>query len=680
MSETIVKIILETSLTAGIAAIVVMLLRIPMKRFPKRWSYMLWAVVFFRCLCPFSVESAVSLLNAVPKQNILSETYDSEYDTSEINLIGEYYSHAPIHYEDSVYVDFSENADFNKTDSFEKSDTENTQNSVDVNNIIFAVWIAGPSTMALYAVISYVLLIRKVRAAVKTPDGVYETDLISTAFTAGFFSQKIYVPYGLSKKERELIIAHEQVHIKRFDYIANPLAFIGLTIHWFNPLIWIAYAFMTKDMELSCDETVLEMLGSKEKISYSETLLRVSMKRSGLVLPLAFAKTGIKGRVKNVLEYKKPKIISTVLAAIVVITACAALGTNALENSNNINNDSVFSEIENDAATEINKNDIGFSIENMNYETNFDNLHFIWGINSDDVSLLTYENNRLVVPIKVSNYEKSFSIGILAYVDGIIQPYSSDISSEKKYMQSVEVLEKSELTYEIYIDDIEIPEGKAEHELSILSVINPDYTPVQNELMNDNHTSAGLWSLRFNLKSQPEKKNFRISSDYESHAFTDEEVARFWINEKGSTTKFFLCPADSDSNPDWRYSVSDNGVQEMKLYACSVNSGSCDYRISIYKNNERIPFNNGSDYLDITCEDNYIAIADINLYNITENDFVYCVAVPFHENKEAKKSFTIAFWNKNYIPNNKSNNLYKSVDPEDLGIDPTEYWNKIYGG
>lgn len=331
-----VKIILEASFTAGLAALAVMLIRLAMKKAPKRWAYALWAVVFFRCLCPFSVESGLSVFNAVnaiPERTAETETVEvlseaaenSEIENilpvqTDLNTYG-YQTAAPV---DTVYVPPV------------AVRTENIPEKKPVNKyaVMFGVWAFGASAMALYGVISYVLLMRKLRTAVKTEEGVYESDLISTAFSAGFFPPKIYVPCGLFEEERKLIIAHERVHIKRLDYIVKPIAFIALTVHWFNPVIWLAFALMTKDMELSCDEAVLKIFGAGEKKAYSEALLRVSMKRSGLAdsynfLPLAFAETGIKGRVKNVLKYKKPTVIVTVLAAAVVAVACAVLGTNA---------------------------------------------------------------------------------------------------------------------------------------------------------------------------------------------------------------------------------------------------------------------------------------------------------------------------------------------------------------
>ncbi|MCH5350196.1 MAG: M56 family metallopeptidase, partial [Oscillospiraceae bacterium] len=371
MTETIIQAILESSFMAGIAAVVVMLLRIPMRKLPRKWSYMLWAVVFFRCLCPFSAESEISIFNVLntseqsasvqiteavvydsqetyltdentinifdtlpgqyaSEQSTSVQITESVYDDKENYVTEYYYGNVQFPDDDPVYKDYSGNAAFNKTVAVADAvpGTASTKGQIDRDTVILIIWATGVLVMVWYAVVSYTLLMQKVSAAVKMPDGVYETDRISTAFTAGFFVPKIYLPCGLSENERRLIIAHEKVHIKRFDIITKPLAFAGLALHWFNPLIWAAFALMSRDMEFSCDEAVLEMLGSEEKEDYSEALLRASMKKSGLAaFPLAFAETGIKKRVENVLEYKKQKITGAVLSAAIVLTACAALGT-----------------------------------------------------------------------------------------------------------------------------------------------------------------------------------------------------------------------------------------------------------------------------------------------------------------------------------------------------------------
>ena len=335
----IMQTILKASFTAGIAALAVILLRITMKRLPKRWSYILWSVVFFRCLCPFSPEAAVSIFNIIPTESKTGQVSVAETvcDSPE-NYVTEYYhGNVMISSDDPIYKDYSGNAAFNRIAADAVSGTASEESPVSPGTVVFIIWATGVMVMVWYAVVSYTMLMQKVRAAVKMPDGVYETDMISTAFTAGFFAPKIYLPCGLSENDRRLIIAHEKVHIRRLDFIWKPLAFAGLALHWFNPLIWIAFIFMTRDMEFSCDEAVLETLGLEKKMAYSEALLQVSVKRSGLaIFPPAFAETGIKGRVKNVLAYKKPRIISTVIAAVIVVTTCVVLGTNAVENSDNV--------------------------------------------------------------------------------------------------------------------------------------------------------------------------------------------------------------------------------------------------------------------------------------------------------------------------------------------------------
>ncbi|MCH5193170.1 MAG: hypothetical protein J1F11_04345 [Oscillospiraceae bacterium] len=332
MLESIMQTILTASFTAGIAAIAVMLLRIPMQKLPKKWSYMLWAVVFFRCLCPLSAESAVSIFNVFASEHSTSvQVTEAVYDV-QTNLVTEYhYGNVQVSSDDPIYKDYSGNAAFNRTTADAVPGTASEEKPIDRDTVIFAIWVTGVMVMIWYAVISYTMLMQKVSAAVKMPDGVYETDMISTAFTAGCFVPRIYLPYGLSENERRLIIAHEKVHIRRFDFILKPLAFAGLALHWFNPFIWAAFALMARDMELSCDEAVLESLGPEEKEDYSEALLKVSMKKSGLAAAPAFAETGVKYRVKNVLEYKKPGIAGTVLAALIVVSSCAVLGTNAVE-------------------------------------------------------------------------------------------------------------------------------------------------------------------------------------------------------------------------------------------------------------------------------------------------------------------------------------------------------------
>ena len=321
MWKIILQTVLKTSLIAAISAAIVMLLRIPLKKASKRWAYLLWAVVFFRCLCPVSFESGLSVFNFFPKEQT---AFLQTADTDKI-------------YNDSteIYKDLSENADLT-TVGYNTEKTENI--SVENTSRIFVIiWISGTALMLLYGIISYIILKAKIKTAVKISDNIYETDKFYTAFSAGIFPAKIYIPSGYSEEQRQFMTAHEKIHIKRCDHISKIIAFIGLSLHWFDPFIWISFILMTKDMELSCDEAVLEKLGAEEKTAYSQTLLQVSMKRSGIILlPTAFAEKDVKERVKNALSYKKPKVFVTVIAVMAVIAAFAVLGTNAVNDGGKV--------------------------------------------------------------------------------------------------------------------------------------------------------------------------------------------------------------------------------------------------------------------------------------------------------------------------------------------------------
>ena len=446
MSEAIIRSVLEASFTAGIAAIAVMLLRIPMKRLPKKWSYMLWAVVFFRCLCPFSFESAVSIFNVFASEQSTSvQVTEAIYDPHE-NHVTEYY--VRISPDDPIYKDYSGNAEFNRTAANVSPGTSETSRRFDRESAVFIMWATGVMVMVWYAVISYVMLMEKVRAAVKMPDGAYETDMISTAFTAGFFVPKIYLPCGLSENDRRLIIAHEKVHIRRFDHILKPLAFAGLALHWFNPLIWAAFALMAKDMELSCDEAVLEALGQEEKENYSEALLKVSMKKSGLAaVPTAFAEVGVKDRVKNVLEYKKPGFVGNVLAALIVVSSCAVLGTNAANEPVSYGSIAAIQEVSiMEGAEQIADFAVIFQEEEAVSDTA---AQYVSDSESENYSYAVYASDE-------GYSEKTYDV-IIAYPDGIIEEFSiagtqlleiSDLSSAGF---SVTVSDASDTEYPVYI-------------------------------------------------------------------------------------------------------------------------------------------------------------------------------------------------------------------------------------
>ena len=337
--------ILNLSLSAGFVASVIILIRLLMKKAPKKYSYALWAVVFFRLICPFTLELPV---NAVPVQPLTiprSIIYNNETAAVQSN-------------ESAINNDVPtvDNAATTIDSAIKTFDTANVKPSSPVNPVTSAtpvqialeigtyVWLTGALALLLYGAISYLQLKKKVCTAIRTYDNIYETDQINTPFTLGFIRPKIYLPVGINEKQLQYIIEHEKKHIKRRDYLTKPLAFLVASIHWFNPLAWTSYILMARDMELSVDEYVMKSSEEDIRGEYSYSLLSLSVRKSRLISPLAFGETGVKQRVKNVLSYKKPAFWVSLCAIVVVITASLLLMSS---NAGGINAEKANAEEEN---------------------------------------------------------------------------------------------------------------------------------------------------------------------------------------------------------------------------------------------------------------------------------------------------------------------------------------------
>ena len=184
------------------------------------------------------------------------------------------------------------------------------------------IWLAGIVAMLTYSVVSYLRLKRRISTATRIFGNVFETDMVESPFVCGFIKPRIYLPVGLDQTNQTYVLKHERTHLRRFDHILKPFAFLVLAIHWFNPLAWLAFRLMSRDMEMSCDESALQDLSHDEKAGYGEALVHLAMKRPILSgSPLAFGESGAKGRVRNILNYRRPAfwvIVVLVLALIVV--------------------------------------------------------------------------------------------------------------------------------------------------------------------------------------------------------------------------------------------------------------------------------------------------------------------------------------------------------------------------
>ena len=316
--HTIFSAVLNMSITASIAILVVLLARILLKRAPKIFSYALWAVVLFRLLCPLSLPSPFSLMGLF------------QAPTTETGRI-EYVSLNVLDTEKTAITSDAPTSDPNQTTDNPVNPSEITAaGSVDLLvSIGSMVWICGAAVLLMFNILQLIRLRRQLTGALPLNDNIYIADYISTPFVMGLIHPKIYLPSAMSDAEQSYIIQHEKHHIRRCDHMIKLLAFVAVCIHWFNPLVWLAFALSSKDMEMSCDEAVMNQMDRDIRADYSSSLLQFSTgKRVIIGPPLAFGEGDTKERIENIMRYKKPTMIIVVLAVIVCVGLTACLSSN----------------------------------------------------------------------------------------------------------------------------------------------------------------------------------------------------------------------------------------------------------------------------------------------------------------------------------------------------------------
>ena len=315
---TLLPKILNMSLTAGIVTVLVLISRIMLKRMPKIFSYALWAVVLFRLVCPVSLPSEFSLVGLFhsPASTANGGAYSS------ITYIPDNIVHSEYPQVDLPIPIISEVINDNLPQGEEQLAADPLEGWMALATLL---WLLGIAGMLAYSAVSLILLRRKLIGAVRLRDNIYLADHIVTPFVIGVFRTKIYLPSTLPEEERGFVILHEETHIRRFDHIIKMLAFLALSVHWFNPLVWVAFICCVKDMEMSCDERVLKEMGGGIKAAYSTSLLSLATGRRIINgSPLAFGEGNIKGRIKNVMNFKKPA--AWVVAIAVMLVAALSIG------------------------------------------------------------------------------------------------------------------------------------------------------------------------------------------------------------------------------------------------------------------------------------------------------------------------------------------------------------------
>lgn len=316
---TIFPRILNMSLTGSIVILAVLLARFLLKKAPKVWSYALWAVVLFRLLCPVSISSDFSLLGLfdAPATESVGAATVMEYIPQDI-----------VHTEFPAVDTPIDGVNAVINEALPQGTEQLAADPLEApTSILTWLWLLGILGLLLYAIISYIQLRWRLIGSVPLRENIYLSDHISSPFVMGLCFPKIYLPSALAESEMDYIIRHEQYHIRHGDHIAKLLGFLALCIHWFNPLVWLAFLLSGRDMEMRCDEAVIKSLGEDVRADYSASLLHLATGRPVIAgTPLAFGEGNTKSRIRNLSRWKKPALWVTLLAGVVcglVVVICA---------------------------------------------------------------------------------------------------------------------------------------------------------------------------------------------------------------------------------------------------------------------------------------------------------------------------------------------------------------------
>lgn len=298
--KTAIETFVNISLTAGLFTVAILAIRLLFKKAPKSLIMIMWALVAIRLLCPFTINTDFGVM---PEKVIEHKVIQQEKSESKPEV---------------VYLVMGKEAAANK--AVKTSD-------IDPYKITGAVWAVGAVAMITAGAVSYIRLQRRTRAKIRIDGNVYVCDDIDTPFVIGMFSPEIIIPSGMDKNALEHVLNHEKVHIRHKDNIWKPLGYLLLSLNWFNPLIWLAYIFFCKDMELYCDEAVIRNYSKERSADYLQTLLSLSTSRNP-VAALAFGEVGVGYRIKSIIRHRKPTIAAVVLCVLVMTVTSACFFTN----------------------------------------------------------------------------------------------------------------------------------------------------------------------------------------------------------------------------------------------------------------------------------------------------------------------------------------------------------------
>ncbi len=289
--KEILNLLFDMTFLTNVFIIAILGIRFLFKNSSKNSRLLLWLLIAIKLILPFNIESKFSL---IPEILFEKSTDDISETISKVVVPSSDVKGELMNYE----------------------------------SVFLLIWVLGVTTILIYGVVSFWRLYKNTRDAIKLKDNIFQSEKVVSPFVLGIIKPKIYIPFNLDDETLSHIISHEKSHIKSFDNVTKLFAFILLTVHWFNPLVWVCFKLFTKDIELACDERVVKNYTLEKRKLYAEALLRCAVNEGrGIIHPLAFGEVSIKSRIKFVVSYKKTLKIVLVLFFIVVVVATVCLGT-----------------------------------------------------------------------------------------------------------------------------------------------------------------------------------------------------------------------------------------------------------------------------------------------------------------------------------------------------------------
>ncbi len=632
MSEFFLSVV-NMSIAASWSVLAVLLLRFLLKKAPKWITVLLWAVVAIRLICPFAFESKVSLIPSAQtiSPGIMMDTVPQIYTgipavNNSINpIIGETFAPNP----------------------------GDSANPLQVWIPIAAVlWGIGILALTVYGIISYLRIKKKISTAVLLRDHIYQSENVVSPFVLGMIRPKIYVPFSMTASEMLHVIAHEEAHIRRKDHWWKPIGFAILSLHWFNPLMWLAYVLLCRDIEMACDEKVVKSLSSEERADYSQALLNCSVGRRMIAYcPLAFGEVGVKDRVRSVLSYKKPAfwilavgIVASIVLAICFLTNPTPGNLGTLENLEFI---SLTDRTENTACVWVSD---GFSYARVG-PISEDLLKELANLKTskEEISLSRSEDRDRSHTIVLQS-EKQAESSLNSYLEGLYIHFNSDftavwinnnvkptltykvIDPQKAkevygYISSYNVREPAIQIPTISSDATDIASLKAKFpeyfdlgtfkglEVYIWQMAEDSYSCGVLQGVNRNYTKEEIWDLHKNPASLDEMRAIiayyleeglavkegitliPVTMPHSSYAYTIDDAYKaklnqlFWSDFSDSITSYTEPLYSSLIIDEGIFDIDGDGKEEHCFMSYGPTSGIFTFSITVFENGEPEYFN-----------------------------------------------------------------------------------------